>query len=240
MSLFSSPRPIAHGPHLSSLHKPHLRCGVASAWQPQHLATRSTRAGFAISSTFPVVDNGTNSMISGTCIISKMRKNVTCIFRLGPDGLDRPMDMGKYHMNYKVFERVLQDFLHQESTVAEKRSDKHTGKVPVKHTFTIKHSKSLLRTCLSWDSSHESPLARKRRSGHSRKDGQTCHIHLDWGGKVVASSHPALPRKWHYFPDAFWRSPRRPFHHVKPCRITRWNSGASGSIKILQTGTKWP
>ena len=84
MSLFSSPRPIAHGPHLSSLHKPHLRCGVASAWQPQHLATRSTRAGFAISSTFPVVDNGTNSMISGTCIISKMRKNVTCIFRTWP------------------------------------------------------------------------------------------------------------------------------------------------------------
>lgn len=69
--------------------------------------------------------------------------------RTWPEWPGSSMDMGKYHMNYKVFERVLQDFLHQQSTVAEKRSDKHTGKVPVKHTFTIKHSNSLLRTCLS-------------------------------------------------------------------------------------------
>lgn len=71
---YNSPRLIAHGPHLSSLHKPHLRCGVASAWQPQHLATRSTRAGFAISSTFPVVDNGTNSMITELVSFQKCAK----------------------------------------------------------------------------------------------------------------------------------------------------------------------
>ena len=34
---YNSPRLMAPWSHLSSLNKPHLRCGVASAWLPQHL-----------------------------------------------------------------------------------------------------------------------------------------------------------------------------------------------------------
>lgn len=150
MSLFSSPRLIAHGPHLSSLHKPRLRCGVASAWQPQRLATNKINScRTRHQQYFPRCRQRKKFYDYRNLYHFKNAQKCDLYIQTWPEWPGSSMDMGKYHMNYKVFERVLQDFLHQQSTVAEKRSDKHTGKVPVKHTFTIKHSNSLLRTCLS-------------------------------------------------------------------------------------------